>query len=94
MQEKEARERALEEEKEAEKRERDREFATLLERQEQAMDQVAERHTLAAKRQQEAVERERRQREAEKAKRQEEVSPSYLLTDMKHKSMSRVLSPF
>jgi hypothetical protein len=73
LKEKEARDLALEEQKEQDKRERDREFATLLARQEQAMDQVAERHSLAAKRQQEAVERERRRKEAEKAKRQEEV---------------------
>lgn len=63
----------MEAERERARRERDRDQAALLARQEQALDQVAERHALAAKRQQEAVERERRQKEAEKAKQQKEV---------------------
>ncbi len=57
MQAKQAREEALEAEKVAQKRAKDREVARLLALQEQAQDKVAERHARDARRQQDEVER-------------------------------------
>eukprot|EP00049_Salpingoeca_infusionum_P023540 m.12674 g.12674 ORF g.12674 m.12674 type:complete len:568 (-) comp5852_c0_seq1:321-2024(-) len=65
------REDALEQAKLEKKKEKDRELAALLSQQERALDKVAERHALAAKRQAEAVERKRRQAELIKAERQQ-----------------------
>lgn len=67
LREKEAREEALEREKEALHKEKENEAKRLLATQQRALDTMAEKHGIAARRQQEAIERKLRQEEAAKA---------------------------
>lgn len=70
LKDKQAREAALEAEKEAQRKEKEAEAKRLLAMQQRALDSVAEKHAVAARRQQEAIERALRQQEADKAARQ------------------------
>ena len=67
MQERQAREEILEQEKIAQAKAKELEIARLRARQEQAQDKVAERQALEARRQQDELERQWRRKQAEKA---------------------------